>query len=69
MATLGGARSLHLEHKISNLEVGKEADFVVLDLQATQLMRFRMEQATKLEEKLFLLMSLGDDRTVSETYI
>jgi len=69
LATLGGARSLHLEDKISNLEVGKEADFVVLDLQATQLMRFRMEQATKLEEKLFLLMSLGDDRTVSETYI
>ncbi|CAH7281538.1 guanine deaminase [Vibrio chagasii] len=69
LATLGGARSLHLEDKIGNLEVGKEADFVVLDLHATQLMRFRMEQATKLEEKLFVLMSLGDDRTVSETYI
>jgi guanine deaminase len=32
-------------------------------------MRFRMNQATTLEEKLFVLMSLGDDRTVCETYI
>ncbi|MDC5811353.1 guanine deaminase [Vibrio europaeus] len=69
LATLGGARSLHLEDKIGNLEVGKEADFVVLDLHATQLMRFRMNQATTLEEKLFVLMSLGDDRTVCETFI
>ncbi|MGR5092752.1 guanine deaminase [Vibrio maritimus] len=69
LATLGGAKALHLEEKIGNLEVGKEADFVVLDLHATQLMRFRMNQATTLEEKLFVLMSLGDDRTVCETYI
>ncbi|MGF1732834.1 guanine deaminase [Photobacterium kasasachensis] len=69
LATLGGARALRLEDKIGNLEVGKEADFVVLDLHATQLMRFRMNQATNLEEKLFVLMSLGDDRTVCQTYI
>ncbi|WP_394143658.1 guanine deaminase [Vibrio atypicus] len=69
LATLGGARSLHLEDKIGNLEVGKEADFVVLDLHATQLMRFRMNQAKTLEEKLFVLMSLGDDRTVCKTFI
>ncbi|ASI90727.1 guanine deaminase [Vibrio mediterranei] len=69
LATLGGAKSLHLEDKIGNLAVGKEADFVVLDLHATQLMRFRMKQASTLEEKLFVLMSLGDDRTVCETYI
>lgn len=69
LATLGGARALRLDDKIGNLEIGKEADFVVLDLHATQLMRFRMNQATTLDEKLFVLMSLGDDRTVSQTYI
>lgn len=69
LATLGGAKSLHLENKIGNLAIGKEADFVVLDLHATQLMRFRMNQTKNLEEKLFVLMSLGDDRTVCETYI
>ena len=69
LATLGGAKALYLDDKIGNLAVGKEADFVVLDLHATQLMRFRMNQARTLEEKLFVLMSLGDDRAVSETYI
>ncbi|PSW18312.1 guanine deaminase [Photobacterium sanctipauli] len=69
LATLGGARALRLDDKIGNLAIGKEADFVVLDLHATQLMRFRMKQAKTLEEKLFVLMSLGDDRTVCQTYI
>ncbi|KDM92267.1 guanine deaminase [Photobacterium galatheae] len=69
LATLGGARALYLDDKIGNLEPGKEADFVVLDLHATPLMSFRMQQAKTLEEQLFVLMSLGDDRTVSKTFI
>ncbi|NOH72523.1 guanine deaminase [Vibrio pectenicida] len=69
LATLGGARALDLEDKIGNLEVGKEADFVVLDLHATPLLSIRMEQTKTLEEKLFVLLTLGDDRTVFETYI
>ncbi len=69
LITLGGAKSLDLEDKIGNLDVGKEADFVVLDYQATPLMRYRMTQAKTIEEKLFVLMSLGDDRTVAQTFI
>lgn len=68
-ATLGGAKALYLDDKIGSLEVGKEADFVVLEPNATTLMKFRMQQAKTLEEKLFVLMSLGDDRTVHATYI
>lgn len=67
-ATLGGAKALYLDDKIGSLEVGKEADFVVLEPNATMLMKFRMQQAKTLEEKLFVLMSLGDDRTVHATY-
>lgn len=68
LATLGGARALRLEDKIGNLQPGSEADFVVLDYNATPLLAYRMSQATSIEERLFVLMTLGDDRTVSETY-
>jgi guanine deaminase len=68
LATLGGARALRLEDKIGNLHEGTEADFVVMDFNATPLLSYRMKQATSIEEKLFVLMTLGDDRTVSETY-
>jgi len=68
LATLGGARAVRLEDKIGNLHEGTEADFVVLDYNATPLLSYRMKQATSIEEKLFVLMTLGDDRTVSETY-
>jgi guanine deaminase len=68
LATLGGARALRLEDKIGNLQPGSEADFVVLDFNATPLLSYRMSQATSIEEQLFVLMTLGDDRTVNETY-
>jgi guanine deaminase len=68
LATLGGARALRLEDRIGSLKAGNEADFVVLDYHATPLLSYRMKQATSIEERLFVLMTLGDDRTVSETY-
>jgi guanine deaminase len=68
LATLGGARALRLEDRIGNLQPGSEADFVVLDFNATPLLTYRMSQARSIEEQLFVLMTLGDDRTVSETY-
>ena len=68
LATLGGARALQLDHQIGNLEPGTEADFVVLDYNATPLMGYRMAQAKNLEERLFVMMTLGDDRAVKQTY-
>jgi guanine deaminase len=69
LVTLGAAESLYLDHRIGNFEVGKEADFVVLDLQATGLMELRMRHAQSLNEKLFALMMLGDDRCVQATHV
>lgn len=69
LATLGSARALDLDGKIGNFEPGKEADFVILDWQATPLLSYRMVKAKTLEEKLFVLMTLGDDRAVAATYV
>jgi len=68
LATLGSAKALDLQDKIGNFAAGKEADFVVLDPQATELMKLRMEKSSSLDEKLFALMMLGDDRSVLATY-
>ena len=69
LATLGTAASLSLDHRVGNFAPGKEADFLVLDLTPTELLRFRMPHATTLEERLFLLSTLGDDRNVFATYV
>ena len=47
----------------------KEADFVVIDMGGTDLMERRMKQTKSLDEQLFVLMMLGDDRVIEETII
>ena len=69
LATLGGAKSLYLDQQLGNFAVGKEADFVVLDLDATPLMKRRMARADSTADQLFALMMLGDDRAVHATHI
>lgn len=74
LATLGGARALSLEDAISNFDVGKEADFIVLDVRATPLMAFRNHTSTaksldQLALETFTLIMLGDDRAICATYI
>ncbi|WP_299187681.1 guanine deaminase [uncultured Psychrobacter sp.] len=67
--TLGNAQSLVLDDKIGNFMPNKEADFVVIDMAATPLLQRRMAQTKTLEERLFVLMMLGDDRVIEETVI
>ena len=69
LATLGAARALYVDDEIGNFAPGKEADFVVLDLDATPLMARRMQYAEDISEKLFALIMLGDDRSVVATYV
>lgn len=69
LATMGGASALSLEGRIGNFACGKEADFVVLDPQATALQALRSAKANTLEELLFGLIVLGDDRSIYHTYV
>ena len=68
-ATLGGAKALDLDDKLGNFNVGKEADFVVLNLQPTALQQLRQSRAKSLEDSVFALFTMGDDRNVEATYI
>ncbi|MBX8601419.1 guanine deaminase [Pseudomonas cichorii] len=68
LATLGGARALRLDDRIGSLKPGNEADFLVLDYNATPLLAYRLKQARDIAEILFVLMTLGDDRTVQQTW-
>ncbi len=69
LITLGGAEALFCADKIGNFEQGKEADFVVLDLQSTDILGHRMALLDNIEQKLFALMMLGDDRAIYASYI
>lgn len=68
LATAGSAALLHIADRVGALEVGQEADFVVLDPAATPLLARRTAGAS-LAERLFAMQILGDDRTVARSYI
>jgi guanine deaminase len=69
LATLGAARALCLDDIIGNFEPGKEADFIVLDPSGSQITARRAGTARSLDELLFSLIFLGDDRNIAATYI
>ena len=67
--TGGAARALGLEGVIGNLQPGCEADFLVLNPRATPLMARKAARANNLEELLFSMIVLGDDRLIERTVI
>jgi guanine deaminase len=69
LATLGGAKALDMHDKIGNFAVGKEADFLLLDPQATPLLKFRSQHCQSWRDTLFVLQTLGDDRLIAQTNI
>jgi guanine deaminase len=67
--TAGAARALGLEGMVGNLLPGCEADFVVLNPKATPLLERKTSIASNLDELLFSMIVLGDDRLVEKTVI
>ena len=74
-ATLGGARALHLSHRIGNFERGRDADIVVLDpfgsydsaRRARFIHKSSSESLDYLWQRLFVLMTTGG--SVAATYV
>ena len=69
MATRGNAERLRIDHETGSLDVGKFADIVVLDPEATAVLKNRQELSQSIEDVLFSLMILGDDRAIRATYV
>ena len=67
--TAGAAQALGLDGVIGNLTPGCEADFVVIDPRATPLLERKVTLANSLDELLFSLIVLGDDRCIERTYV
>lgn len=68
-ATLGAAKSLKLDHKIGNFDIGKEADFIVINPDASEYLKYRHERVNNIYELLFILMTLGEQPNITATYI
>ncbi|PZO37398.1 MAG: guanine deaminase [Pseudanabaena frigida] len=77
LATLGGAIALSLDDKLGNFEIGKEADFIVLNLRSTPIMALRNKSSdqaiattlAEISDQLFATIIMGDDRAIETTYI
>ncbi len=69
LATLGSAKALQIDDKIGSLTPGKEADFIVIDPEASPLLKYRNNQVDDIFELLFILMTLADDRQIKAAYI
>ena len=69
LATLGAARALQLDAYIGNFEVGKEADCVLLAPERIPQLKLRLEHPIEIDELIFALMILGDERAVKQTWV
>lgn len=69
MMTRGNAEALSMVDRIGTLDVGTDADINRSQRVIHAAMALKMEVVKSLTEELFLMLTMGDDRTVSETYV
>jgi guanine deaminase len=67
--TAGAAQAMGLQGVVGNLQPGCDADFIVLNPQATPLLARRTARASSLNELLFALIVLGDDRVIEAAHL
>ena len=76
LGTLAGARALDMENRFGNFDVGKEADFVVVDLSGTPQLEDTLAKAVRSDDPLLardqalfgLLMGIRES-SIAEVYV
>ena len=68
LLTSGGAKALRLEDQIGRIAPGYEADLTVVDMNSTDIIRHRMNNADSLADALFAQIILADDRAIRAVY-
>jgi guanine deaminase len=69
LATVGSAKTLGLSDKVGNLEAGKEADVIAIDLASTAPITLSSACATNIWEAIFPTIMMGDDRAIAGTWV
>lgn len=69
MLTQGAADALGLTHAIGNLNVGTDADFILVEPRFDTLTELRLPSIESCEDVIFALTMLGDDRAIHSTWI
>ena len=69
MATMANAQALRIADETGSIALGKFADIIVLNPMATPVLAARHAISNSIEDILFALALLGDDRCVSATYV
>jgi len=69
MSSLGAAKALKLSQHIGNLDVGKEADAILINPKTDPYFKDRTNFCKTIEEELFVYMITGDDRLIDRTYV
>jgi guanine deaminase len=68
-ATLAGAEALGLDGHCGSLDVGKDADFLVVRPDRNELLGERLAVTKTAVERLFACIAFGDDRIVDKVYV
>ncbi len=69
LATAGSAAAMRVGDRVGGLAAGMEADLVVLDPEATPVLAQRTSRAENINDLLFALTILGDDRAIHQTWV
>ena len=69
LATAGSAAALRIADKVGTLAPGMEADLCVIDPASTPVLAQRTKRAETIEDLLFALLILGDDRAITATWV